>query len=73
MARRPRHVPKKNTLIEITCRTIQGRMLLRPSKYVKEIIIGVIGRAQRYTSIRINALSVASNHLLCAAAHNIST
>ena len=68
MARRLRHVPKKNSLIEITCRTIQGRMLLRPSKHVREIIIGVIGRAQRLFGMRINCLTVLSSHMHMLAA-----
>ncbi len=40
MARIPRWVPP-NSLVEISCRCIQGRFLLRPSKALNAIFVGV--------------------------------
>jgi hypothetical protein len=34
-------------LVEVTCRTLQGRPLLRPSQELGDIVAGVLGRAQR--------------------------
>ncbi len=33
------------SLVEVTCRTIQGRQLLRPSRELNETVYGVLGRA----------------------------
>ncbi len=51
-----------NRLVEITCRTQQGRFLLCPSPEVNRIILGVIGRAQRRMGMTICGLAVLSNH-----------
>ncbi len=66
-----RHVPEDGVLVEITINTIQGRYLLRPDRRgrVNELLLGVLGRAQRLTSISIVGISVLSSHALCAAAH----
>jgi len=61
MARALRYVPEES-LIEITCRTIHGRFLLRPSRLLKETIIGILGRAQRLTAMKVCALVYLSNH-----------
>ncbi len=61
MARKLRFVPKE-CLVEVTCRTIQGRFLLRPSKRLNALILGVIGRAQRLTGMKICAFVFMSNH-----------
>jgi hypothetical protein len=45
MPRPLRFVPN-GALVEITTRTMQGRLLLRPSPELKDIILGVIGKAQ---------------------------
>jgi hypothetical protein len=47
MSRGLRFVPEGGALVEVTLRTIQSRLLLRPSPAVNEIILGVLGRAQR--------------------------
>ncbi len=48
---------------EVTIRTIQGRFLLRPSKEVNDIILGVIGRGLYWhPSIRIYGFVFLSNH-----------
>ena len=67
MSRRLRHVPKAEpyeagTLVEVTCRTIHGRYLLRPSDELNEIVIGVLGYAQQSCPISICGITVASNH-----------
>lgn len=62
MGRRIRHVPPGGALVEVTCRTIQGRLLLRPAPALDEILIGTIGRAQRRYGVVIHALYFLSNH-----------
>lgn len=52
--------PKK--LVEITCRTVQGRFLLRPSPELNQRVLGVLGRAQRRTGLEIHAFVFTSNH-----------
>ena len=48
--------------MEVSNRTIQGRFLLRPSPELNEIILGVMGRAQRLFDIRIFAFQFLSDH-----------
>ncbi|MBW2703109.1 MAG: transposase [Deltaproteobacteria bacterium] len=53
-----------NTTFEITIRAIQGRLLLRPSKELNELILGVLGRAlERHSGILLHLFVVASNHM----------
>ena len=61
MARPLRFIPA-GSLIEVTIRTVHGRLLLRPSGVANDLIVGLIGRAQRRHEIRIHALAVLSNH-----------
>ena len=61
MPRPLRFVPE-NCLVEVTSRTIHGRLLLRPSKRLNDIIVGTLGRAQRRTGMRICAFVYLSNH-----------
>ena len=42
----PLRLYEPNCVYEITCRTIQGRYLLRPSPEANDLILGIIGRAQ---------------------------
>lgn len=44
-------------------RTLHGRLLLRPSARANDLIVGVVGRAQRIYSVEIHGLVVLSNHL----------
>jgi REP element-mobilizing transposase RayT len=60
--RRLRHIPEGGGLVEVTCRTLQSRFLLRPNEAVNDIIVGVLGRAQRKYPIRVCAYAFASNH-----------
>lgn len=62
MPRPLRYLPSDH-LVEITLRTMQGRLLLRPSRAVTRTIAGVIGRAQRKESMRIHAVVAMGNHL----------
>ena len=62
MGRRLRFVPERGTLVEVTCRTVQGRFLLRPSPLLNEIILGILARAQRRYPVGICAFSWISNH-----------
>jgi hypothetical protein len=61
--RRLRWVPEEGALVDVTCRTVQGRRLLRPSLELNEIVLGVLGRAQRLYPIRICGLAVLSSHV----------
>ena len=45
MPRPLRFIPE-HSLVEITTRTIQGRLLLKPSPELNELILGIIGRRQ---------------------------
>jgi hypothetical protein len=47
MPRGVRFVPEGGALVEVTVRTDQSRMLLRPSHVLNEVVLGVLGRAQR--------------------------
>src|SRR5262245_10997904 len=48
---------------ESTIRTIQERFLLRPSRLSRDLILGVIGRAQRlYSGVQLYAFVYMSNH-----------
>ncbi len=49
---------------EITVRTIQGRLLLRPSRRCNDLIVGVVGRAQQlYPEVRLHGEFVLPTHL----------
>ncbi|HEY0553083.1 MAG TPA: transposase [Thermoanaerobaculia bacterium] len=62
MSRRLRYVPEDGSLVEVTCRTLQSRFLLRPSRELDEIVVGVLGRAQRLYKVRVCGYMWASNH-----------
>ncbi len=64
MSRPLRYIPEGGALVEVTINMIQGRYLLRPDKRgrVNELILGIVGRAQRLYSMRIVGISVLSSH-----------
>jgi hypothetical protein len=62
MCRKLRFIPEGGALVEVTCRTVQGRLLLVPSPQLNDIILGVLGRAQRLYPVDIVAYVFASNH-----------
>jgi len=55
-------VPEGGSLVEVTVRTAQSRLLLRPSPVLNEIVLGVFGRAQRLYGVRVHFLICLSNH-----------
>jgi len=59
---RPLRFLPPDTLVEVTVRTVHGRLLLRPSPRANDRILGVAGRAQRKYSMTIHGLAVLSNH-----------
>jgi hypothetical protein len=61
MSRPLRFVPE-HSLVEITTRTFQGRLLLRPSPELTDIILGIIGKAQALYSMTIHAFVFLSTH-----------
>jgi len=62
MSRKLRFVPEGGALVEVTCRTIQGRLLLRPSQQLNDIILGVLGRTQSLYPLEIVSFSFLSSH-----------
>src|SRR5512137_501903 len=61
MPRPLRFVPD-HSLVEITTRTIQGRLLLRPSPELTDIILGIVGKAQALYGMTIHAFVFMSTH-----------
>jgi REP element-mobilizing transposase RayT len=62
MSRRLRFIPENGSLVEITCRTDHGRYLLRPDPVIDDILLGVLGRAQRLYPVEICGFSFLSSH-----------
>ncbi|MEO8198506.1 MAG: hypothetical protein ABI689_17470, partial [Thermoanaerobaculia bacterium] len=62
MPRRLRYVPLGGALVEISCRTVQGRLLLRPSPSLNEAALGVLARAARLWEVAVHAFAFLSNH-----------
>ncbi len=48
--------------MEITSRTIHGRYLLRPSRKLAAVLLGIIGRAMLRYGVKVHAFFFASNH-----------
>jgi REP element-mobilizing transposase RayT len=61
MARHLRYIPP-GCLVEVTCRTIQGRHLLRPGSRFNRLFIGILARAQRRFRMRVCEPACLSNH-----------
>jgi len=61
--RRLRFVPEGGGLVEVTCRTIHSRFLLRPGLALNQIVVGVLGRAQWKYPTRVCGYVLASNHV----------
>ena len=59
---RPLRGPHPGQMFEITTRAINRRKLLRPSKEVNNIIVGVIGRAQKHVDVQLHAFVFMSTH-----------
>ena len=61
MARKLRFNPV-GALVEVTCRTVHGRLLMRQTPECVDRILGIIGRAQRMYPIPIHAFVFLANH-----------
>jgi putative transposase len=61
MGRPPRFIPAGAT-VEITCRTIGGRFLMRPGQEMNEAILATLGRALHLVPIDLHAFAFLSNH-----------
>jgi REP element-mobilizing transposase RayT len=62
MSRPLRFIPEEGSLVEVTCRTVQGRYLLRPDPELDDILLGVLGRAQRLYPVEICGFAFLSSH-----------
>ena len=62
MGRKLRYIPDGGALVEVTCRTLHGRLLLRPSPELNDITAGILGRAQRLYPVEIVVFQALSNH-----------
>nr|MCH9647574.1 transposase [Deltaproteobacteria bacterium] len=54
--------PSGYSLFEISHRCLAGLFLLRPSKRLNDILIGVLARAQSKYHVRVHACAYLSNH-----------
>ncbi len=62
MGRRIRFIPEEGGMVEVTCRTIQGRYLMRPSPECRDIILGILARAKNRYKPRLHGYAFLSNH-----------
>jgi len=62
MSRPIRFLPDPKTLVEVSTRTLQSRLLLRPSLEINEAVVGILGRAQRLYHMEVCAVAFVSNH-----------
>ena len=56
-------MPEPNTTFEVTTRTLQGRLLLKPSKELNRIILGILGKALELYPVLLHMVVVVSNHI----------
>jgi hypothetical protein len=61
MPRPLRFIPP-GSLVEVTTRTLQGRLLLKPSPELTDLILGVIGKAQARYGMTIHVFVFLSTH-----------
>jgi hypothetical protein len=59
---RPLRFIPPDSLVEVTTRTLQGRLLLKPSPELTDLILGVVGKAQALYGITIHAFVFLSTH-----------
>lgn len=60
---KPLRYIEPDSVQEITIRTMQSRFLLRPSRRVNELILGVMAKAQRHYAVPLHGYAVLSNHI----------
>ena len=63
MGHKLRYLPPESNLVEVTIRTVQGRFLLKPTPGFREMVIGILARAQMLYPVEIHALACLSNHM----------
>ena len=61
MSHDPRWIPE-NALVEVTTRTFQGRYFMKPTPRVREIVVGILARAQRMYAMEVCLVTFMSNH-----------
>ncbi|MBP1643543.1 MAG: hypothetical protein H6Q03_2212 [Acidobacteria bacterium] len=61
MGRRLRFHPA-GSLVEVTCRTVQGRLLLKPIAPIADLCRGVLARAVRLYPVQVHAFIFLGNH-----------
>jgi len=49
-------------MVEVTCRTLQARFLLKPSRHLCELFFGVLAQAQKLYPVKIHAVVCLSTH-----------
>jgi hypothetical protein len=64
-----RHVTPGGGLVEVTNRTVQSRLLLRPGKALNEIVFGLLARGARRYGVQVCLFVALGNHALCGAPH----
>ncbi len=62
MGRKLRYLPEGDHLVEVTCRIIHRRFLLRPSPKLNALIVGALARFQKSHDIKICGFVYLSNH-----------
>jgi REP element-mobilizing transposase RayT len=60
--RRLRFIPDPGALVEVTCRALHSRFLLRPGPVLNPVILGALARAKSLYPVRICAFAFLSNH-----------
>src|SRR5664279_907854 len=61
MPRPLRFVPE-HSMVEVTTRTLHGRLLLKPSPELTELVLGIVGKAQALYGMTIHAFVFLSTH-----------
>lgn len=62
MPRLLRFIPEGGALVEVTTRTLQGRLLLTPKPLLNRIIVGALARTSQRYGVGIVAAAFVSNH-----------
>lgn len=60
---RPLRFVPPGSVVEVSIRTLQGRLLLRPDAVVNDIILGVLGLAQTRYGMTVHYVVAMSNHI----------
>jgi hypothetical protein len=59
---RPLRFAPQRSLVLVTQRTFQGRLLLRPSEELNDLVLGLLGKAQARYGMVLHACAFLSNH-----------